>query len=126
MENQKKLSLMPKEKKEILKLKKNTKLYQKPIEEKKEIKKPVWDNPQEVIQRGNKLYKIEQGDDETRELYLTRGKFIIDVMETNKIEDEDEIINFSHVWKNYRYNNMSYPIAITKKIKEYEQIVNKK
>ena len=70
--------------------------------------------PQETIQKGNKFYIIKQTEDESREIYLYRVQYIINMLEKNV--PIEKLVLMSLLWRNVKYCNMTYPIEIMKKI----------
>jgi hypothetical protein len=71
---------------------------------------------QETIQKGNKFYIVKQTEDESREIYLCRIQFIINMLEKN--HHMKNIVLMSLLWRNIKYFNMTYPFEIMKKINE--------
>lgn len=69
---------------------------------------------QESIQRGDVFYTITQTEDESREVYLARISYIIDVLTNNTSIDINDVIidksiGASYIWRNIKYYGMSYP-----------------
>ena len=69
----------------------------------------------EVFIRNNKIYEIKKTEDESREIYLERIKYIFDKIENTKYDFKDIILQ-SYIWRNMKYYKMKYPSSITKKI----------
>lgn len=69
----------------------------------------------EVFVRNNKVYEIKKTEDESREIYLERIKYIFNKIENTK-QDYDNIILQSYIWRNMKYYKMKYPSSISKKI----------
>jgi glycerophosphoryl diester phosphodiesterase len=67
---------------------------------------------QETIQKGNKFYIVKQTEDESREIYLCRIQYIINMLEKNV--HTENIVLMSLLWRNIKYFNMTYPIEIMK------------
>lgn len=72
-------------------------------------------NPEEIFQKGNKIYIINKTIDESREIYLARVDYIINKL--NDINNKlpiDKIINISYIWRNVNFFGMTYSSAIMK------------
>jgi hypothetical protein len=68
----------------------------------------------EIFIRNNIIYEIEQTDNESREIFLERVKYIIDnYTENNSI---DKLIRKSYIWRNHHFFKMKYPPSIMKYI----------
>lgn len=70
----------------------------------------------EIFIRKNKFYEIEQTDNESREIFLERVKYIIEYHTSNPDIDIDYIELKSYIWRNVKFFKMKYPPSIMKKI----------
>jgi hypothetical protein len=69
---------------------------------------------QEGIQRGNKLYLIKKMPDESREIYLERANFIINILTSNSDLTFDNAVIKSYLWRNIKFEKMVYSDDIMK------------
>lgn len=67
---------------------------------------------QETIQRGDSFYMIEQTDDESRETYLDRVNYIINILENDVGLTIEKATLLSYVWRNIVLYKMSYPSTL--------------
>src|SRR5439155_1542050 len=82
---------------------------------KEQLRQSLILNPQEVIQRGSRLYLIKQSVDESKEVWLQRVNYIIKTMKQRDLTI-DEIIKMSFLFRNITVYKMTYPSSIMKKI----------
>jgi hypothetical protein len=66
----------------------------------------------ESIQRGDVFYTIQQTEDESREVYLDRVNYIIEVLNDNTSITINDAIRNSYIWRNITQYGMSYPSTI--------------
>lgn len=69
----------------------------------------------EIFIRKNKIYEINQTDNESREIFLERVKYIIEYLEKSDLTFH--VIELkSYIWRNVKFFNMKYPPSIMKNI----------
>lgn len=66
----------------------------------------------ESIQRGDIFYTITQTDDESREVYIDRVNYIIDMLNKDFTINIDQVIKLSYIWRNITHYGMSYPSTL--------------
>jgi len=71
----------------------------------------------ESIQRGDMFYTITQTDDESREVYLDRINYIIEMLNKDSNINIDNAIRSSYIWRNITYYGMSYPNTLLRTLK---------
>jgi hypothetical protein len=67
-----------------------------------------------TIQKKNKYYNIEKGDDESRDIYLMRSNYIINKIENGSKKNINELIKLSYIWRNVKFYKMVYSESLIK------------
>jgi hypothetical protein len=86
------------------------------INQKNKKRKYHYKTHQESIHRGDTFYIIKQTDDESREVFLDRANYIINILDNDSQLDIDRAIQFSYIWRNYTLYGMTYPSTLLKTI----------
>ena len=63
----------------------------------------------EIFIVDNKILNIKQEENEPDNIYLERCNYILGKLKNDRKENYKDIITKSHIWKNTKFYNISYP-----------------